>query len=100
MRMMGKIALVAAASAVATAALAHDGEKLASQAKVTMEQAMQIALKARPGKITDKELEKEKGGSGLRYSFDIKAKNVTYEVGVDAASGKVLENGKEGAHPD
>ena len=35
-----------------------------------------IALKARPGTITDEELEKEKGGSGLRG-------HATYEVGVD-----------------
>ena len=84
----------------AGAAFAYTGEKLATKAKVTMADAEQIALKARPGKITDKELEKEKGGSGLRYSFDIKTKGVTYEVGVDAADGKVLENAKEGAHPD
>jgi uncharacterized membrane protein YkoI len=57
-------------------------------------------LKARPGAITDEELEKEKGGSGLRFSFDVKAGNVTYEVGVDAQTGKVLENSKEGRHPD
>jgi uncharacterized membrane protein YkoI len=81
-------------------ALAYTGEKFASEAKVTMANAEKIALRARPGKVTDKELEKEKGGSGLRYSFDIKAKGVTYEVGVDAADGTVLENAKEGAHPD
>jgi hypothetical protein len=46
------------------------------------------------------ELEKEKGGSGLRYSFDIKSGKITYEVGIDARSGEVLENSKEGAHPD
>ena len=82
------------------AALAYTGEKLADQAKITMADAQKIALKARPGKITDQELEREKGGSGLRYSFDIKAKGTTYEVGVDAADGKVLENAKEGPHPD
>lgn len=65
-----------------------------------MAQAEAIALKARPGTITDKELEKERGGSGLRYSFDVKAARVTYEVGVDALTGKVLENDKEGLHPD
>ena len=47
-----------------------------------------------------KELEKEAGGSGLRYSFDVAAAGATYEVGVDAKSGKVLENKREGAHPD
>ena len=47
-----------------------------------------------------KELEKEKGGSGLRYSFDVKSGNATYEVGVDARDGKVLENDKEGPNAD
>ena len=65
-----------------------------------MAQARQIALKAHPGKITDEELEKEKGGSGLRYSFDIKTSSGTQEVGVDAQTGKVLENKKEGPNPD
>ncbi len=68
--------------------------------KITMEQARIIALKAFPGKIADEELEKEKGGSGLRYSFDIKKDKVTQEVGVDAETGKVLENHREGPHPD
>jgi uncharacterized membrane protein YkoI len=45
-------------------------------------------------------LEKERGGSGLRYSFDIKNGKITHEVGVDAKTGKVLENSVEGAHHD
>ncbi len=65
-----------------------------------MEQARVIALKARPGKVTDEELEKEKGGSGLRYSFDILDGKIAYEVGVDAADGTVLENVPEGDDPD
>lgn len=81
-------------------ALAFTGQELAKGAKVTMEQASAIALKARPGQITDRELEREAGGSGLRYSFDVKSRGVTYEVGVDAVTGKVLENGKEGLNPD
>ncbi len=64
------------------------------------DKARAIALKAHPGKIVDEELEKEKGGTGLRYSFDIKRGAVTQEVGVDAQTGKVLENKKEGPHPD
>ena len=40
------------------------------------------------------------GGSGLRYSFGVKSGNALYEVGVDAQTGKVLENAKEGKHPD
>lgn len=87
-------------SCVATSGLAYTGEKLAKNAKVKIEQAAAIALKARPGKITDKELEREKGGSGLRFSFDIQSKVATYEVGVDAQTGAILENAKEGTKPD
>jgi len=73
---------------------------LAPKAKITIDQARSIAMKARHGTITDEELEKEKGGSGLRYSFDIKNNNVIYEVGLDAETGKVFENAREGRHPD
>ena len=79
---------------------AYNGEELAKYAKVTLAEARAIALKAFPGKITDEELEKEKGGSGLRYSFDIKNGSVTHEVGVDAKTGKLLENSVESAHAD
>jgi uncharacterized membrane protein YkoI len=66
---------------------AYTGEKLAKYAKVTLPEARAIALKAFPGKIPDEELEKEKGGTGLRYSFDIKNGGVTHEVGDDARTG-------------
>ena len=79
---------------------AYTGEKLAKGAKVSMEQARAIALQARAGAITDEELERERGGSGLRYSFDIKSGGTVYEVGVDAQTGKALENKKEGPHQD
>ena len=81
-------------------AMAYTGQKLAKDAKVSIAEARAIALKAHPGKISDQELEKEHGGSGLRYSFDIKRGSVTQEVGVDAQTGRVLENKKEGPHPD
>jgi uncharacterized membrane protein YkoI len=107
MRKILTLALGVAALGAATGALAapaksgpYTGHELASQAKVDMAHAQATALKARPGKITDKELEKEAGGSGLRYSFDIASGGKTYEVGVDAKTGKVLENAAEGAHPD
>ena len=86
--------------AVAFAAQAYTGEALAKHAKVSITEARAIALKAHPGKITDEELEKEAGGSGLRYSFDIRVGKVTQEVGVDAQTGAVLENKAEGANPD
>lgn len=81
-------------------ALAYTGEKLAKDAKISIAEARAIALKAHPGKITDEELEREKGGSGLRYSFDIKTASGVQEVGVDAKTGAVLENAKEGKNPD
>ena len=83
-----------------TPAIAYTGQELSKQAKVSITEARAIALKAHPGKIVDEELEKEKGGTGLRYSFDIKRGAMTQEVGVDAQTGKVLENKKEGPHPD
>ncbi len=92
--------IAAGGVAVAKPTAHYTGYKLASAAHVTIDQARQTALKARPGVITDQELEKEAGGSGLRYSFDIKAAGKTFEVGVDAQTGKVLENAAEGAHPD
>lgn len=90
-------AAVFAAGIVAAAAV----EAPAHVSVITMDRAIQIALQARPGTIAAKELEREKGGSGLRYSFDIKSSDGRiYEVGVDAADGKLLENGPEGKNPD
>ena len=99
------IAIFAAGSLLATAAMAatastpatYVGHELAGGAKLNLAQARAVALKARPGKITDQELEKEAGGSGLRYAFDVWTHGSTYEVGVDAVTGKVLENGRESA---
>ncbi len=81
-------------------AMAFTGQELAKHAKVSLAEARAIALKAHPGKITDEELEREGGGTGLRYSFDVKSGGVTHEVGVDARTGRVLENKKEGKSPD
>lgn len=92
-------AAVAKPAQIATSAEspAFTGHQYAHQAHITLAAARAIALKARPGQITDQELEKEAGGSGLRYSFDVNSGGKTYEVGVDANSGKVLENGSESA---
>ena len=87
-------------AALAATAKPYAGHELAGQAHFKLAQAQAIALKARPGQITDRELEKEAGGSGLRWSFDIKSHGKAYEVGVDAQSGKVLENKAEGRSPD
>lgn len=103
---MSKMVLVGAAALVlatgsATAAPQHfAGAELLPMAKVTLAKARQRAVQARPGVITDQELEKERGGTGLRYSFDIRSKGKTFEVGIDARTGKVLENDAEGSNPD
>jgi len=83
-----------------TACLGYTGQQYAKDAKVDLVHARQIALQARPGVVTDQELERERGGSGLRYSFDIKSSGETFEVGIDAKTGRVLENSKEGHNPD
>lgn len=86
--------------ATTSAALAYTGEGLEAGAQIKMAEALSLASKARPGTVTDRELEREKGGSGLRYSFDIVSQGKTYEVGIDAMTGHVLENDLEGKNPD
>ncbi|OIQ89831.1 peptidase propeptide and YPEB domain protein [mine drainage metagenome] len=82
-------------------AWAFDGQPFAKEAKLSLEQARVTALKQVPGgTIADEELEREPGGSGLRYSFDIKAGKTVHEVGVDAKTGSVLENSVESANAD
>ncbi len=93
-------AAVAKPTPMTAADPAFSGHRYAHLAQVSLADARSVALKARAGEITDQELEREGGGSGLRYSFDVKSAGATYEVGVDAKTGKVLENGREGAHPD
>lgn len=99
------VCFIAASSLAATGAVAADtghfaGSNLLPLAKITLAQARSTAMAARHGQITDQELEKERGGTGLRYSFDIKSKGKTFEVGVDARTGKVLENDAEGPDAD
>ena len=103
---MYKFSHILAAAGIITAlaaggsAYAYSGQRYAHDAKITMAQARHIALKAQNGKTVTGELEHEAGGSGLRYSFDIRLGKVTHEVGVDARTGKVLENSIEGANAD
>ncbi len=96
------LSLAVGGTAIAASNTTHGyvGQRSAPRAKVTMAQASAIALKAHPGRITDKELENEGGGSGLRYSFDIVSAGKTFEIGVDAKTGAVLENKAEGKNPD
>lgn len=96
-------AFFAAAAFTVTGVLGQtlSGRQYQSQAHISLAHARAAALHIVPnGKIVDQELEKERGGSGLRYSFDIKSGSATYEVGIDAKTGKVLEKSTEGANPD
>lgn len=79
--------------AAPVSAAALKGAALMPMAKVSLAAARHTALAARAGTIKDQELERENGGSGLRYSFDILSGGKVYEVGVDARTGKLLENG-------
>jgi len=81
-----------AVTAISTGALAAQ----APLAKLTMAQARAIALKRAPGKIADAEYEKE--GGGWRYSFDIRQSRRIHEIGVDANTGRIVEDKYEGLH--
>jgi uncharacterized membrane protein YkoI len=99
-RSMGMAGAVLLAAVIVTLpALAGAEVAPATRPAVTMSKARAIALKAFPGKIVKEELEHERGGSGLRYSFDMRRGKHWREVGVDAMTGHVLENAREGASP-
>ncbi len=71
--------------------------KLQSQAKITMDQAREIARKKAPGEVKSSELEKEHGK--IVYSFDIQQPNekkIT-EVQVSAIDGSIVSIKAESA---
>jgi len=71
------------------------GEKLVPLAKVSPARARAIALRTVHGTIVSQELEYEAGGSGLRYTIDLKTASGVREIGVDAKTGAVIENIRE-----
>ena len=81
-------------SAVYASGATHD---LVEKARIGIRQARHIAQHAYPGKIMKEELERE--GAKLRYSFNMRRGKHWREVGVDAITGKVLENTAEAANP-
>jgi uncharacterized membrane protein YkoI len=67
----------------------QDQAALAREAKITKEQAQEVALQRAPGTVESSELEREHGK--LVYSFDIRnAKGTIDEVQVSALSGKIV----------
>ena len=97
--MHAAIAMVIGCACGGTPALAAAKSGVVHKTKISLSQARIIALKAYPGKIMKEELEHERGGSGLRYSFDMRHGKQWREVGIDALTGRVLENTHEGANP-
>jgi len=85
---------------------ADDPQEHQAQARITVEQAREVALRAVPGTVTDSELEKEKGR--LIYSFEItrpgeqrssfgKGKHSIVEVNVSAVDGSIVDIHREHA---
>lgn len=66
-----------------------------SKAKVSLEKARDIALKAHPGKIVETEYEIESNGNAS-YEFDIKKQDGTeVKLEVDATTGAIVEDGQQ-----
>lgn len=88
--------VIAGTAGVVAAQDKKPNAKLQKQAKITLEQAREIALKRASGTIEDSELEKEHGK--LVYSFDIRnAAGTITEVQVDAKTGEIAAVEKEDA---
>ena len=94
MKITHSLAIAALAAFAATAAVAST-PAAKPPAKLSMAQARAIALKKAPGKIVESDYENEKGG--WRYSFDIRQGKRIHEVGVDASTGRIVEDTFEGA---
>jgi uncharacterized membrane protein YkoI len=62
-----------------------------AKAKITLDQAKEIALKAAPGEIVEVEYEIESNGNAS-YEFDIKTDKGEVKLEVDATSGKIVED--------
>ncbi|KHK93569.1 PepSY domain-containing protein [Novosphingobium malaysiense] len=81
--------------AVALAAVALPGTAVATRprANISKAEAQRIALVVAHGKVMEAEYEKEDGG--WRWSFDISENGRIHEIGVDAMTGKVVEDSWE-----
>lgn len=83
------VAVIFVIAATGVSAQEKQDANLVRQAKITLEQAREIAQKKAAGKIESEELEREHGK--LIYSFDIRnSKGTITEVQVDAKTGKLV----------
>jgi uncharacterized membrane protein YkoI len=64
------------------------------KAKLTLEQAKEIALKAHPGEVVEVEYEIESNGDAS-YEFDIMTDKGEIKMEVDAATGKIVEDNQK-----
>ena len=85
MRAIPILALAAAMTVSGSAAIAAR----APTARISMPKAQAIALRAAPGKVVKAEYENERG---WRYSFDIRQGRRIHEIGVNAMTGRIVEN--------
>ena len=90
---MKNVMRLLATAALGSLVMILPGIASAKDVKITMEQAQAIALKAAPGKIVQQEYEKEDGS--WRYSFDIRQGSRIHEIGIDAMTGKIVEDSYE-----
>jgi uncharacterized membrane protein YkoI len=65
-----------------------------SKAKISLEQAKEIALKAHPGEVVEVEYEIESNGDAS-YEFDILTDKGEIKMEVDAATGKIVEDNQK-----
>jgi uncharacterized membrane protein YkoI len=93
------VVLVGLITVPPTSSLAYIRQELEEGAKVSIDEARAIALQTRAGEITTKRWNARKAAA-VFATLSAKSDGAVYKVGVDAQTGKVLENKKEGAHPD
>jgi uncharacterized membrane protein YkoI len=67
-----------------------DAIEFKAKAKISLEQAKEIALKAHPGEVVEAEYEIESNGDAS-YEFDIMTDKGEIKLEVNAASGKIVE---------
>lgn len=65
-----------------------------AKAKISLEQAKEIALKAHPGEVVEAEYEIESNGDAS-YEFDIMTDKGEIKLEVDASTGKIIEDNQK-----
>jgi len=78
--------------AFSSGAVAYDGEQMAKDAKISLNQAEAIALFERRGELKSEKLEHRKDVGKLTYSFTVDSAGQMFDVAVDAMSGDVIVN--------